>query len=753
MYCQRHVDRRMRLAEEELRSQGNPLSLTQHEVWEVDEFEERLQRGGKYIYDSTHRPIGVQNLTAEESQWMLNEQLMVMSDHAYAITRYGYVTDEEGVIRRFTFRLSQLLLFGVISDMEDLDAAIEIMILKARQLGMTTVVELLIMFRIIFSNGVNAIIASADRQKSKMMGKKLLMGYDMLPVWLRPQYTSRVETENGELTFGQLNSGVYIQHGNQMSGIARGSTPTLYHLSECASFTNAKEQIEASLFKAVHASPSIFGILESTGEGDEGWWAETWHYSKENWPTRTCRLCPIFFPWVIGRDLYPKPAWLKMRPVPESFYERRLPDTREHVARVEAYIANTPLLRKQLGYGWTMPIEQQWFWEVGHEEHKAKGMEAIWFQEMAGDDIEALQRSSESVFGHDTMIRVESAAAPTFLAYGISGQSIEDEYEPPTEDIDYGSPDHPLPRIPVSFASPRGEVYRWELIPLKHDPAHLASLKTKPDAFRDYANGKLFVFHPPAPGISYSIGVDTSNGMGQDSTVICVTAPATRQGMPDVQVAEFRSAFVSHVQAYAFIMCIAAYYARHMEGSTQHSIPLVGVEQIASVGDVAQVQMRKMGYSRFSQFIRYDGKNLKKVKSTKLGWYTNSWSRPILIDSFVHAVQNGWYVVNSPWLIDEMRHFEVHYTASGKEKKEHEDGEHDDGLFAAAISEIIVNDLKSMTERSKKRFMGDLSSKSLPPIDVSRYNGNTFSTKPGSDRTVSMNDIIFSSTAELERWG
>jgi hypothetical protein len=57
------------------------------------------------------------------------------------------------VIRRFEFRPAQQMFFGVVSELEDQDAAIEIMILKARQLGMTTVVELLIMFRIVFSYG------------------------------------------------------------------------------------------------------------------------------------------------------------------------------------------------------------------------------------------------------------------------------------------------------------------------------------------------------------------------------------------------------------------------------------------------------------------------------------------------------------------------------------------------------------------------------------------------------------------------
>lgn len=746
MYAARHVARRIAIAQ-----QGLPFDIEYHSVAEVDAFEARLRDGGKYIYGASGLAIGTQSLTVEEAQWMRNEQLLVQCDHAYAVTRYGYVVNEEGVIQRFTFRSAQSLLFEVISGLEDDDVAIEIMILKARQLGMTTLVELLILFRIIFSYGVNSVIASADRGKTKMMSKKLLMAYDMLPVWLRPAYTSRIESEQGELTFGALSSGVYFQHGNQMSGIARGSTPTIYHLSECASFSNAADQIEASLFKAVHASSRIFGILESTGEGNEGWWAETWHYSKANWPT--CRLCPLFFPWVLGTDLYPKPDWMRKRPLPIAWYDKRLPDTKEHVARVEAYIASTPILRRHLGAGWRMPLQQQWFWEVNHEEAKAKGLEATWYQEMAGDDIEALQRSAESVFGHDTMIEVREGAVKEFFAYGLSGQSIEDDQEPPSEDIDYGTHDNPKSRIPVIFNSPRGESYRWELIPLKHDTAHLMSLQSRnADAFMEYANGKLMVFHPPKPGIDYSIGVDTSNGMGQDYTVISVTAPAQRHGMPDVQVAEYRSPYVSHVEAYAFIMCIATYYSQFMEDSTPHRQPIVGIEQILSVGDVAQVQMRKMGYGRFHAFIRYDGKDLKKSKSRKMGWYTNSWSRPILIDSFVHSVQNGWYVVNSPWLMEEMEHFEVHYTKAGKEKKEHEDGEHDDGLFASAISEIIVNDIKTMTERSKKRFMGDLSGQALPPVDIEPWRGNRVATGPDANRIVSTSDIVYSSTKEMEGW-
>lgn len=152
--------------------------------------------------------------------------------------------------------------------------------------------------------------------------------------------------------------------------------------------------------------------------------------------------------------------------------------------------------------------------------------------------------------------------------------------------------------------------------------------------------------------------------------------------------------------------------------------------------------MRKMGYTRFPPFIRLDSKKLQPGKSNKLGWYTYSWSRPILIGNFIHSLQNGWYELNSPWTIYECEHFEAHLTAGGKVKQEHEDGEHDDGIFAAAISIQIARGLQSMTERSKKRFMGDLSASRLPPIDVRPFAGHTFSTSEDKNGLVSLDDLM-----------
>lgn len=741
MYSPKKVAERIAAAEREF-----GITLEYHTLTEVDEFERHLVRNHKYVFDDLGSPKGTQNLDEFESRWMLNEQALVMCDCAYFLTRYAYLRDETGTIMRFKFRVPQRIYFQIISDLEERDLAIEILALKARQLGVSIFSELLIAHRIIFSYGASSVIGSADQTKTSEMSKMLLLCYDMLPVWLRPQYTSRVESDRGKLLFGNLASGVSFQHGSQKFGIATGSTPNIYHLSECALYgDSAVKLIDEGLWKAVHASPKVLGVLESTGRSNKGWWAETWYFSKRNWPQ--CRMFPMFLPWYTGMDIYPMPADIRRVPLPKDWHPNL--DTRQHVAKATLFVEANPMLKRHLleeqtrrgiphTDRWTMPIDQQWYWEWNHREAKEKGNESSFRQEMAGDDEEALQHSEESVFGHIAIAEIDGRRARQYEVFTLTGQSIESSHEVSPDYYDYDKE-----RIPVRYASKRGDTFRWDLIPLKQ----IEGLRE--DDPMD-AEGVLFVYHRPRPGVSYSIGVDTSEGKGNDSTVISVWTYAN-PGQPNIQCAEFASSKVNHVEAFAFVLCIAAFYKQFMEvGVTKWSEPYVSIEQVASVGDTCQLQMRKMGYSVFHRMVRYDRKRISKAKAPQSGWFTHGWSRPILVTNFVNATQNNWADINSPWLIEEMRHFEVHITSTGKEKLEHEEGQHDDRIFAAAMAIFCPHDLDMLALRSKKRIVEPFA---LPPIDLTPYQGHTISTSPLDDpHSLSNRNVLYNDTMDLERF-
>lgn len=507
----------------------------------------------------------------------------------------------------------------------------------------------------------------------------------------------------------------------------------LVHNSEVSSYPNPENLVEVGLFKCVHPNPRVLGILESTCKGDVGWWYDTYWNSKRKWKAGGSRLMALFLPFYCDSDMYPNETWLLKSPVPRNWIPDK--ETRKMIAESELYVQTNPILNKVLKAKqgttgtWRMPVEQSWYWEQNFLEHRSKGAERTWYQEMPHTDDAAFQGSYDNVFGREVVAEAFSDRPTSYSVYAIIGQSIEDRHDPDEDQIDYAEP-----IIPVTYRNMHDKTYRWELLPLKwREP--FRDLK---DVGEDDSHmGKFFVWLPPEPGYDYAIGADTSNGIGRDSTVFAVARLGRSPQEQDVQAAEFRSNQVSHVEAYAWVMAIAAYYARFMEGSTNYKEPYVSIEQIASVGDTCQFQMGKMGYKRFHRMTRMDStpKRMRKANSNRIGWYTSGWSRPALTDGFVVLVKNNWYKVNSPYTMREMTQWEVHYTSGGKEKYEHSEAFTDDGIFANAMAAFCPKDQTTMADRSKKQF-NSTGKGPLPELDLRTSSGI----------------IVPTSISEIEKW-
>ncbi len=749
MYAANIVEERLAIATKEL-----GFDLEYHSPADIDAFDAQLERRYPDAYaaaraasQSAEDPTRAfqlsilrslnnpedPRLTPDEVRFMQNEHALATCDAAYFMTRFYWIKPPQG-IQRFTFLPGQRAYFDVISELEARRAAIELIVDKARQHGISTETEGLILHRTSLYFNVNAACASADRSSTAKMAGMSFFGYDRLPWWMRPTTTRRVESEKGMIEFGESLSAISFQHGNQQMGMARGDTVKVYHLSEVASYANADYLIEAALFKCVHPHPDVFGVLESTAEGDTGWWYDTYWGSKKNWASGRARLCPLFLPWWLGTDKYPTPTWIRTHQPPSNW--RMDKATRRMIARSQLFLQSSPVLSKIVGLQWEklplaehlapygrhasgFPIAQAWYWEANYLEHRDKGKEKLWFQEMPTDDNESFQGSYEGVFGRETIAEVFTKRSTQYWVYGIVGQSIEERQEPDPSEID-----HNEMIVPISYTSrTTEETYRWELWPLQWSEPFAELSDIRDD---DSHMGKFFVWIQPEPGYDYSVGIDTSNGLEQDNTVIAVSRRGRSPQEQDVQVAEFRSNKVSHVEAYAWAMAICAYYARYME-SVQQNEPYVAVEQLLAVGDTCQLQMSKMGYSRFHRMTRYDN-DLKKIRKSKThgkrGWFTGAWSRPILCDGFVILVKNGWYKVNSPYTMREMSQWEVHSTSTGKQKYEHASSGTDDGVFANAMAAFCVNDLATMAARSEKQW-NTIGQSKLPTLNVDRPGGLT----------------------------
>lgn len=673
---------------------------TPHSFSEIQQFKEDINKITEIDYNSKggevtlRRPLTM-NYARQVKKFIENEQALCALDSGYWEKNYAYLVDEKGHIKKFKNRASQEVFDSVIAEFDERQVAIQIICLKGRQVGITSKVALKFMHRLLFMPNILAIMASVQKDKSEDIERKLNVAYEQCPWWLIPTKIKKNEWSNG--------SKLMIESGMQPKGIGQGQTPTNVHISEISLIPDPKNVIEEGLLPATHPSKELFMVFEGTGSGNVGWFPDYWRSSKEKYPLGLARMRPIFIPWPMATDLYPESDWLREHPIPADFMLKRMNATKLHVTRCESYIRNTDYLAKVSGKDYSMPIEQQWFWQFEYGQAKDRHTLAQFAARMPADDFEALTGVHDSVFNPEVISELEGEIyeikANSYTgelektrkypmeAFAIVGHDVDEELYPSREQID---PDKDW--ITLRWKSNRGQDFEWELIPL------LAVSEEQEIGTLD----RLLVYERPMSGRSYSCGIDTADGLGkedEDRSAICVTKNATG-GSSDEQVAEFTSNRLNSAQIVAYAAAVGAWYGPACPDSRGLKY---SIEQIQGPGDTCQHQLKMMGFNNHHDFRRYDSKKIKEKSSHKQGWYSTSWSVSMLMQRFIEAVNGGWFLPQSKWLLEELRTLERHDT-SGKSKMEHRSGEHDDRARAAAMSYFTNHDFDILAERAQKRY-------------------------------------------------
>ena len=678
MYCQRKIAERRKKACERLGFDVQP-----HSKSDVEAAKAHLAS----IWDSEESKF-IRPLNDREIRWIRNERAMSACSFEYWLTRYSVIRSWEGKLRTFQPNIAQRMTIQMWGETEDQERAICMIQLKARQLGFSTLCEAAVAHRVQFYANTNAVIASADPDKSDKMSKMIDLFYDQQPPWMIGQ----LRRVGKEIEFPVIKSVCSIQHGSQFNGISRGTTPNVAHLSELADFIDPSELVDASLLRAMHETPETFLMLESTAAGRHNYWHRTYEFSVANYPLGRSRLQPSFLPWFVGTDLYPSEAWLKARPVPKDW--RPYDSTIAHADRAEAYVKNNPLLTKQLGKDWTMPDRQKWFYEVERAEHMAKKELNHFLGEMPADALEAFQSTNVSAFDHDTVDSYRSHAREPLAIYGIVGRAgeIPLKIQPSERLIDTSQP---RVKIRAAWSESQGPI-DFELVPL--------SMNGYPSSM-DFSN-KLFVWERPEEGCTYGLGVDTGDGVGLDRSVIEVIRKGTIQ-RNERQCAEWASAYVNAYDLWPIAMAIGTYYASKFDGRLVQ--PKMVIETNRN-GEAVQKELLKRGWKKFHQWVRYDRKKTNEAKSEILGWRTVSWSRSLVMDCLLKYLKDGWIDIDSPWFIDEMSDLE---RDESRQSLKAAHGGNDDRimalgivLFSMTVSEVRGRDREVAVERANQREQG-----------------------------------------------
>lgn len=634
---------------------------------------------------------------AERVKWIKrrieNEQFCSFASAEYFVTRYARIRDAEERILHFQFRLAQRIFLNALAECDDAQKAIQLFILKARQLGVSTVVALFFLHRILFRPNTYAVMASVQIPQSEKLANMIETASSRLPFWLGPVKTS-IKAKEPRWANGSLLS---VQAGGQEVGIAQGTSPSCVHISEVGDYTNPKRVLEEGLFPACHQIRSLFMVLEGTGSTATTWQKEKWDYYTANRDSGG-RFTPFFIPPACARDLYPPEDWLRANPIPGDWSPSDR--TRKMRRRGELFVRSTDYLWKVLGQHWEMEREFQWYWECLYREAVASHSEREMLSQFASTPEDAFQSKDDPVFSAETIELVTRNRQTEYMAYAITGRTIlmgneNQPYYPHPEDVDEKQPE-----IVLDWEGIDGNEYRWSLV----------ALKTFDDSTDAACFDKLLVFEPPEQGAEYAIAIDTAHGLNtpnEDRSSLSVHKHG--HGLePDIQVASFTSLRVNSPQMARIAAAVAVLYGTDGNKNVTSSNPLLAkfiIEQVRKPGDECQHQLKIMGFLDHHIMHRYDSKgNIDPNKGSQEGWFTRTYTRAILLDRFVDAVTSGWLAVNDPIACRQLATFVRKYQEKGLARMEHEPGQHDDNLFSTALAWTTLHDLENTAQRIQSKW-------------------------------------------------
>lgn len=685
----------------------------QHSVEDCDKWVRHLNDEENLINKTRSGSITLRRpLKQSETDWIANERALCSIDCAYFLTRYYWIQSEadassRGNIMHFRFRSGQRVFYRTLQRLDDKGKSKQLFCLKARKQGISTLVEGIMAWGALFFPGTRVAIASADGQKSQIMAGMFFFAIDELPWWLESTRTrDKRASDRGIVEWSHIGNQVILQSGAMKGGIGQGTTPNFCHISEASQFTNAVQQLDEGLFKAVTNHPNNVLVVETTGDGDK-WTSDLWNECKENYWQGLTRLLPLFLPWFMTPELYPQKTWLEEHPVPKNFTPA--PETLAMIIKCEAYVASTEVLREELGKGWKLPIEQQWWWQFEFMSHRRRGIEKSFTRQHPCDDFEALIGENDKAVGETAIEEMKKTVSNEASVYMVAGEGVESKNEPDRHFVLNGQD---ADRLYTEWINHKGDKYEWGFVPMKYDMRSITDASSMT---------KALIWEEPQPDYDYGIGVDTGTGIENDRSVICVNRKGRDDDEPDQQVAELADDTLSNTELWAWVAAITSLYSRYMTDSTRRH-PKLCIELRRKFGDMTFNQLyHGLNFRRHNWFVRLDSTTFRPMPSSKgrPGFWTQTWSRPLLLGFFTSSVENGWFQVKSRFLQDEIKNAEMRLMKSGQSRMDHVSGKHDDRIFAAAMSHWTMHDAEVLAEWSKRRY-ASLNS-SPPKIDYSPY--------------------------------
>lgn len=226
------------------------------------------------------------------------------------------VRTKEGEVKPFVINEAQTILNNKINEQIATEGKVRIIILKARQMGLSTFVGGWLYHKVSQVKAQKALVVTHLAESTKSLFDMTKRYHDNCPEILRPhtKYSSRKE-----LVFDLLDSAYSVATAGG-DGVARGETITQAHLSELAFWApaTARDNLNAIL-QAIPNTKGTAVFIESTANGVSGPFYDLWRGAVEG----TNGFIPVFLPWNIQKEYRePVPANFQRTPEEEELVEK-----------------------------------------------------------------------------------------------------------------------------------------------------------------------------------------------------------------------------------------------------------------------------------------------------------------------------------------------------------------------------------------------------------------------------------------------
>lgn len=173
-----------------------------------------------------------------------------------------------------------------------------------------------------------------------------------------------------------------------------------------------------------------------------------------------------------------------------------------------------------------------------------------------------------------------------------------------------------------------------------------------------FEKGGIKIYKERNRNSTYVLGADTAEGVGSDYSTGTIIEKETM-----TQVAQFRG----HIKPFLFAHKLNEMAEMY---KTDAGLPLLGVER-NNHGHAVLLELEEN--------IEYA--NLYTAKDEKVGWHTNKVTRPIMIDTFLEAVENRTYTLKDKDTLNECLTL-----IDNNGKIEAMSGKHDDTIISSSIA-------------------------------------------------------------------